>query len=199
MIDRQNGVTAVLERIGGAWSWVLAFGLIGLAAGVSMFFFTGQALYVIAVTFGFWLIVSGIYRFVGAFSVPAESGWLRALFAFLSMVSVAIGVYLLAHPVLSLLVITLTVGFFWIFSGMTELIAGIEFRGFPHRGWLIFGGITGVIAGWVIIFYPGISTLALALLLGFWLVVYGLTAVFSAFQLRSLTEPARAALRARHV
>lgn len=199
MIDKQDTLTTVLQRIGGAWAWVLAFGLIAVAAGVCMFFFTGQALYVIAIAFGIWLIVSGIYRFVGAFSVPGESGWIRALFGLLSMVSVAIGVYLLAHPVLSLLVLTLTVGFFWIFAGMTELLAGIEFRGLPHRGWVIFGGITGLIAGWVIVFYPGISTLALALLLGSWLVVYGLTAVFSAFQLRALTEPTRATLRARHI
>ena len=195
----QGDITDTLRRVGGAWGWLLAFGLIGIAAGLSMFFFTGQALLLIAATFGVWLIMGGVYRFVAAFSVPSENGWLRALYAVLSMISVAIGVYLLAHPVLSLLVLTLTVGFFWIVSGMMELFAGIELKGMPHRGWLIFGGVLGVIAGWVIIFSPGISTLALALLLGFWLVVYGLTAVIGAFRLRSLTRPVRAVVRAQHV
>jgi len=199
MSQLQGDITEMLKRVGGAWGWVLAFGLIGIAAGLCMFFFTGQALFVIAVTFGVWLILGGVYRFVAAFSVPGENGGLRALYALLSMISVAIGVYLIAHPVLSLLVLTLSVGFFWILSGMMELFAGIDLKGMPHRGWLIFGGVLGVVAGWIIIFSPGISTLALALLLGFWLVVYGLTAVMGAFRLRSLTRPARAMVHAQHV
>jgi uncharacterized membrane protein HdeD (DUF308 family) len=198
MSQVSSDITDTLKRLGGAWAWVLAFGLIGIAAGLSMFFFTGQALFVIAVTFGVWLIIGGVYRFVAAFAVPAESGWLRALYALLSMLSVAIGVYLCAHPVLSLIVLTVAVGFFWIFSGTMELFAGVELKGVPHRGWLIAGGILGVLGGWVIIFSPGISTLALALLLGVWLVAYGLTAVFAAFRLRSVTRPIRTILHPRH-
>lgn len=194
----RNDVEGVLKRIGSAWAWVLAFGLVGIAAGLCMFFFTGQALYVIAIAFGVWLIASGVYRFVGAFAMPVEHGWARALFALLAAAAVALGVYLLAHPALSLLVIVLSVGFFWIFSGTVELFAGIGIATLPHRGWLAFGGFLGILAGWIIVFYPGISVLALALLLGFWLVFYGLTAVISAFRIRSLTRPARAVLTPRH-
>lgn len=67
-----------------------------------------------------------MFRFVGAFSVPAESGWLRALYALLSAISVVIGVYLLDHPGVGLIVLTLTVGFFWIFSAWMKMIIGIE-------------------------------------------------------------------------
>lgn len=199
MDTTQNDIKGLLSKVGGAWGWLLAFGLVAIAAGLCMFFFTGQALYVIAIAFGIFLMASGVHSFVSAFAVPNENGWLRALYALLSMVAVAAGVYLVAHPVLSLLTLTLTVGFFWIFSGMMELIVGIEYEGLQHRGWLIFGGIMGIVAGWVIIFYPGISTVAIALLLGFWLVFYGLTAVFGSLQLRSATRPARAALKPRHI
>ena len=194
----QNDVRHVLKAIGGAWGWILAFGVIGIGAGVSMLFFTSQALYVIAIAFGIWLVVSGAYRFAGAFAVPDESGWLRALWAILSVVSVAVGVYLLAHPILSLLVLTLTIGFFWIFSGMMELVFGVELKVVPHRGWMIVGGILGIAGGTVILFWPGISLLSLALLLGIWLIAYGLTAVVSSFILRSHTGAARAVLHPRH-
>jgi uncharacterized membrane protein HdeD (DUF308 family) len=163
-----------------------------------MFLFTGQALYVIAIAFGVWLIFSGVYRFMGAFAVPDENGWLRALWAILSVVSVAVGVYLLAHPILSLLVLTLTIGFFWVFSGMVELVFGVEYKGMPHRGWMIVGGILGIAGGTVIFFWPGISVLALALLLGIWLVAYGLTLVISSFVLRRHTSGVRAVLSPRH-
>ena len=187
-----------LKRLGGAWGWLLAFGLVGIAAGLSMFFFTGQALYVIAIAFGVWLVAAGAFRFVAAFSVPAESGWMRVLYALLAALAIALGVYLIAHPALSILTITLTVGFFWLISGTMEFFLGIAMGPLPHRGLVIVGGLVGIIAGWVIIFSPGISTLALALLLGVWLIVYGLTAVVSAFRLHSATGSARAVLQPRH-
>ncbi len=188
----------VMKRVGGAWSWLFGFGAIGVAAGICMFFFTGQALHVIAIAFGVWLVIAGVFRFVGAFAVPHETEWVRALYALLAMVAVAAGVFLIAHPILSLLALTLTIGFVWIFMGMMELFVGVDLAGLPHRGWLIFSGAMSVIAGWVIVFFPGISILSLALLLGIWLVVYGASAMGAALRLRRLTQPVRGALRPQH-
>jgi len=197
MLEQQDDLTTVLQRVGGAWGWVLAFGLIGIAAGLSMLFFTGQALYVIAIAFGVWLACSGVFRFVSAFTFSGD-GWLRALTALMAAISIALGVFLLAHPVLSILVLAITVGFFWLFSGTLELMLGIELRGMPHRGWTIAGGLLGIAAGISIIVYPGISTLALALLLAFWLLMYGSTLVFAAFKVRGTTHSVRAVLAPRH-
>ena len=197
MSERQDYLTTMLKRIGGAWGWVLAFGLIGIAAGVCMLFFTGQALYFIAIAFGVWLMWSGVFRFVSAVALTGD-GWLRALTALMAAISIALGVFLLAHPVLSILVLAITVGFFWLFSGTLELMLGIELGGMPHRGWTIAGGLLGIAAGISIIVYPGISTLALALLLAFWLLTYGFTLVFAAFKLRSETSRVRAVLQPRH-
>ena len=197
MSDQQDYLTTMLKRIGGAWGWVLAFGLIGIAAGLCMLFFTGQALYVIAIVFGVWLVWSGVFRFVGAFSRTGD-GWTRALTGLLAAVSIALGVYLLAHPVLSILALTITVGFFWLFSGTLEFMLGLELRGMPHRGWTIAGGLLAIAAGISIIFYPGISTVALALLLAFWLLVYGFTLVSAAFKLRGTMHRVRTVLAPHH-
>jgi uncharacterized membrane protein HdeD (DUF308 family) len=197
MSEQQDHLTTMLKRIGGAWGWVLAFGLIGIAAGLCMLFFTGQALYVIAITFGVWLVSSGVFRFVSTFTFTGD-GSMRALTALLAAISIALGVYLLAHPVLSILVLAITVGFFWLLSGTLELMLGIELHGMPHRGWTIAGGLLGIAAGISIIVYPSISTLALALLLAFWLLTYGFTLVFAAFKLRGATQTVRAVLAPRH-
>jgi uncharacterized membrane protein HdeD (DUF308 family) len=194
----QDDLTEVLRRAGGAWGWFLAMGVITIAAGVSMFFFTSQALYVIAIAFGVYLIVSGIFHFVGAFSVPGEEGWLRALYALLAALSVVVGVYLVNHKILSLLVLTLLIGFFWVFAGTLQLMIGIEYRALPNRGATIFAGVADIIAGWVLVFYPGIGTLALALLLGVWLVVRGVVLVAGSLQLRSVGKGSQELLSARH-
>lgn len=116
----------------------------------------------------------------------------------MAAISIALGVFLLAHPVLSILVLAITVGFFWLFSGTLELMLGIELRGMPHRGWTIAGALLGIAAGIAIIVNPGVSTLALALLLAVWLLTYGFTLVFAAFKLRGTTQRVRAVLAPHH-
>ena len=191
-------VSDARDSLGGAWGWFLAFGVVSVAAGVCMFFFTGLALYVIAIAFGAWLVVSGIVRFFVALAVPRQHAWIGLLYALLSAVAAAAGVYLIAHPVLSLIVITAIIGIVWILSGTTELFIGTGTPGFPHRVWAIFGGLLGIVAGWFILFTPGISTLALAFLLGVWLILYGLALVISAFRIRSVQSSVRAVLTPRH-
>jgi len=191
----QGDLTDVLRRAGGAWGWLLAMGLVTIGAGVSMFFFTGQALYFIAILFGIYLIVSGIFHFVSAFSVPGEEGWLRPLYALLAALSVVVGVYLVNHKILSLLVLTLLVGLFWVFAGALQLMIGIEFRALPNRGGTIIAGAVDIIAGWVLVFFPGIGTFALALLLGVWLVVRGAVLVAGSMQLRAIAKGAPDSLR----
>lgn len=198
MTNVQDDITEGLKRIGGAWGWILVFGLLGIVAGLAVLFFTNDALLVIAVTFGAWLLVSGIFRFFAAFSVPMENGWVRALYAILAVFSVAVGVYLLVHPTLSLLVLTLTIGIFWLFHGNMELFIGAGTPGLPNRGWMIFSGLLGILAGVIIVLSPGTSVLALTLVLGIWLIAYGLTLVVGAFKVRSATTPVRAVLQPRH-
>lgn len=198
MTNVQDDITEGLKRIGGAWGWILVFGLLGILAGLAVLFFTNDALLVIAVTFGAWLLVSGIFRFFAAFSVPMENGWVRALYAILAVFSVAVGVYLLVHPTLSLLVLTLTIGIFWLFHGNMELFIGAGTPGLPNRGWMIASGLLGIVAGVIIVLSPGTSVLALTLVLGIWLIAYGLTLVVGAFKVRSATTPVRAVLQPRH-
>lgn len=198
MTNVQDDISEGLKRIGGAWGWILAFGVLGILAGLAVLFFTNDALLVIAVAFGAWLLVSGIFRFFATFAVPMENGWVRALYAILAVFSVAVGVYLLVHPTLSLLVLTLTIGIFWLFHGNMELFIGAGTPGLPNRGWMIFSGLLGILAGVIIVISPGTSVLALTLVLGIWLIAYGLTLVFGAFKVRSATSPVRAVLQPRH-
>jgi uncharacterized membrane protein HdeD (DUF308 family) len=56
------------------------------------------------------------------------------------------------------------------------------------RGWTIFMGALSVVAGVVVLVYPGISLLTLAVVLGVWLLVYGAMEIVLAFRLRSLGQ-----------
>jgi uncharacterized membrane protein HdeD (DUF308 family) len=174
-----------LKRIGRAWAWILAFGVISALVGLAAIFWPGATLVVVAVVFAVQLIVGSVFRFAAAFAVPVESGWLRALQALLAVLSFVVGIYLLGHVSLSLLVLALLLGFYWMFHGITELFVSIGHPKLPGRAWMILSGILSILVGVILVVAPGISLYALTLVLGIWLVVFGVMAVIRSLQIRS--------------
>ncbi len=67
----------MLRSVGRAWAWILAFGIISILVGLLALFWPGPTLVAIAIVFAVQLIIAGIFRFVAAFAIPGESGWLR--------------------------------------------------------------------------------------------------------------------------
>jgi uncharacterized membrane protein HdeD (DUF308 family) len=175
----------LLKRVGQAWAWILAFGIISALVGLAVIFWPNETLIVAAVVFAVQLIVGGVFRFAGAFAIPAENGWVRALQALLAVLSFAVGIYLLGHVALSLLILALLLGFYWMFHGITELFTAIGHAELPGRAWIILSGILSIIVGVILVVAPGISLFALTLVVGVWLIVFGVTAVIRALQIRS--------------
>jgi uncharacterized membrane protein HdeD (DUF308 family) len=178
----------MLTRVGRHWGWILAFGVVSVIVGLAAIFWPGATLIVVAVVFAVQLIVAGIFRFAAAFAVPGETGWLRALQALLAIFSFIVGVYLLGHVSLSLLVLAFVLGFYWLFHGITELFVAVGHADLPGRAWMIVSGILSVVVGVVVVVAPGISLVALTLVLGVWLIVFGVIAVVRAVQIRSLVH-----------
>ena len=178
----------MLKRVGQAWAWILAFGVISALVGLAVIFWPRETLIVVAIVFAIQLIFAGVFRFAAAFAVPNESGWLRALQALLAILSFVVGVYLLGHVSLSLLVLALLLGFYWLFHGITELFVAVGHAELPGRAWMIVSGILSVVVGVIVVVAPGISLLALTLVLGVWLIVFGVIAVIRSLQIRSMAH-----------
>ena len=182
---------ARLRRLGRAWPWILAFGIVSILVRVVAIFWPSATLVIIAIVFAVQLIVGGVFRFVGAFAIPGETGWLRALQAILAVLSFVVGVYLLGHVALSLLVLALVLGFYWMMHGVIVLFVAIGHPELPGRVWMIVSGLLSVLAGVLLIVLPGISLFALTLVLGVWLVLVGVMLALQAFHVRSATLPLR--------
>jgi len=177
-----------LKRVGRAWAWILAFGVISALVGLAAIFWPGATLVVVAVVFAVQLILGSAFRCAAAFAIPAESGWLRALQALLAVLSFVVGIYLLGHVFLSLLVLALLLGFYWMFHGITELFVAIGHPELPGRAWMILSGILSVVVGVILVVAPGISLYALTLVIGIWLVVFGVMAAIRSLQIRSVAS-----------
>jgi uncharacterized membrane protein HdeD (DUF308 family) len=186
-----NQYEGTLGALGKAWAWLLGFGVISILAGVAVLVWPGPTLQVIAVLFAIQLIVAGIFRFVGAFAVPRESGWLRALQAILAILSFGIGIYLLGHLQLSLLVLAFVLGFYWIASGVIELFLAIGHGEMPGRLWVAISGLLGIAAGTILVVAPGLSLFALTLVLGVLLIIFGVMLALQAWHARSAVSALR--------
>lgn len=188
----RNDYERWLSRIGRAWGWLLAMGIISVVIGLLVIFYPRATLLAIAILFGIQLIALGVFSFVGAFTTPDKSAWLRALSAVLAVFAFIAGIYLLRRPLLSLLVLAVLLGIFWIAHGVIELFLAIGDSVLPARGWVALSGILSIVAGALVLAFPGMTLLVLTLVLGVWLVVYGLILGVRAFRVHSAMQNLRA-------
>jgi uncharacterized membrane protein HdeD (DUF308 family) len=168
---------------------VLSFGIITLLAGVIVLAWPGETLLVIAVLFGIQLIIAGIFRFVTAFAAEDASGGTRVLLALLGVLSIIIGLWAVRHVLLTLIALVVLLGIFWVVNGAIELFTALSHRGMPGRGWTAAIGVLSILAGIIVLIYPGPSLLTLSIVLGIWLLVYGAMEIMAAFRLRGLAHP----------
>ena len=188
--ELQTDPADVLAGIGRHWGWVLAFGIVTLLAGLLVLAWPGRTIVVIAVLFGIQLVVAGIFRFVAAFATDDATGGTRVLLALLGVLSFIVGLYALRHILVTIAALALLLGIFWIVNGAVEAFTALSHRGMQGRGWTIFMGLLSIVAGIVVLVYPGISLATLAVVLGFWLLLYGVMEVVLAFRLRSVGHAA---------
>jgi len=195
-VGPQPGPADVLARLGRHWGWIMAFGTITLLAGVATLAWPGRTLIVVAVLFGIQLTVTGIFRFVAAFASDDLTGGTRVLLAVLGVLSLIIGLYAVRHVLITLLALALLLGIFWIINGAVELFMALSLPELENRAWTGVMGIVSIVAGVVVLAYPGISLLVLAVVLSIWLLFYGVMQITLALRLRSLAH--RAGVRAVH-
>jgi uncharacterized membrane protein HdeD (DUF308 family) len=174
----------MLAQLGRHWGWVLWFGMVTLLAGVVVLAWPGATLLVIAVLFGVQLIFAGAFRFVAAFATDDASGGTRVLLALLGVLSIIIGLWAVRHVLLTLLALVVLLGIFWVVNGTIELFSALSHRGMQQRGWTAAMGVLSILAGLVVLAYPGESLFTLSLVLGIWLLVYGTMEITAAFRLR---------------
>jgi len=173
-----------LGRIGRHWGWLLFFGVLMVAAGVCAVAWPGPTVVVLAVLFGIQIIVSGIFSFINAFAAD-ESGGMRVWNVILGLLGIVIGLYAVRHIIVSVVALALLIGD--LLGGLRDRadLRAIAHRELPHRGWMGFIGALSVVAGIIVIVWPGPSLVTLALVLGIWLIIYGIMQITLAFRVRS--------------
>jgi uncharacterized membrane protein HdeD (DUF308 family) len=178
---------------GRAWPAVLCGGLLLVAVGVMMFVWPAATLTIIAILIGAALVVSGLVKLFEGFTAKAESGGMRVAYIAIGLLAVLAGLYCLRHHALSLFLVAFVTGVYFIVHGISDL--GVAFSGnVPGRALRAVLGVFSIAAGILMVVWPGITLGLLIILVGAWLLFYGLVLCGLAFSLfRAAKEAKRAA------
>jgi uncharacterized membrane protein HdeD (DUF308 family) len=164
----------VLER-----GFLLATAIVAIVLGVVAIIWPGVTLVTVALVFGAYLVVSGVFRLVVAISAPRLRTGMRWFLGILGVLVLIAGVIALANPAESLLVLTFVIGFGWIVDGVAAIIGRTDAAAALPRWLAIVTGIISVIGGILILVLPGLAIATFVLVGGWILIAIGVSTLFS--------------------
>lgn len=176
--------TEAIAAVGRSWWLLLAVGVLTVALGLACLIWTSATVTVLAVLFGLYLLVSGVFQLAQSFSRSAH----RALLAISGILSIVLGVYMFKaiHNDNEAQLLALFIGIAWLFRGLTELIVGLQSKGVDGRGWLITGGLLMILGAIVIFVYPSLAIGTIVVITGIMFIVLGVSEIVGAFQIKKL-------------
>ena len=89
------------------------------------------------------------------------------------VVAILFGLAALLWPGLTVVVLVALFGAFALIDGIFAVVAAIGERGHGNWGWLLIGGIVGIVIGIVTFFWPAITALVLLDLIAIWALILG--------------------------
>jgi uncharacterized membrane protein HdeD (DUF308 family) len=173
--------SSVLAR-GGSFPiwWAILLIIVGFFA-LALPFEAGIA---IAIVVAVLVIVAGIAHLAGSFAARTTGGFFWRLLV--GCAYLIAGVYLLMHPKLSLVSLTLALAVLFFVEGIFHIVTWFQVRSAPGAGWLLFDGIVTLILA-VLIWrsWPASAVWALGTLVGINLLMSGFTRLMYSRALRA--------------
>jgi uncharacterized membrane protein HdeD (DUF308 family) len=167
---------------------VLFFGIVTLLLGVVVVLRPRDTIYAFAILLGIWLFVAGLFRIVTAIADHEDATGTRWLMAMLGLLSVIVGILFLRHTEETVTTLAFLIGLFWVVGGIIEFFTAYSDHGAPARTWRIAMGVLAFAAGIVTLVVPHLTLTTLAVIMGIWLILYGVLEIALSLQLRHLAD-----------
>jgi uncharacterized membrane protein HdeD (DUF308 family) len=182
--DPIPGLPGPLQQLArNAWQAVLLIGVAAVLLGLIALVWPHATLFALGALFGVYLLVSGILQLVAAFGTHTETS-LRVLAFVSGALSILLGLFCLRGALESILLLAIWIGIAWLFRGISQVAAAASDPEMPARGWQLFSGVLGILAGVVVLSSPVGSVWVLTLFAGIWLLVTGVAEIATAFRIR---------------
>jgi uncharacterized membrane protein HdeD (DUF308 family) len=150
--------------------WAILLIIVGFFA-LALPFEAGVA---IAVAVALLVIVAGVVHLIGTFAARTTGGFFWRLLV--GCAYLIAGVYLLLHPKLSLVSLTLALAILFFVEGIFHIVTYFQLRSVPGSGWLLFDGIvTLILAVMIWRSWPASAVWALGTIVGINFLMSGFT------------------------
>jgi uncharacterized membrane protein HdeD (DUF308 family) len=106
------------------------------------------------------------------------------VFGIRGAVAIVFGILTLVWPAITVVVLVMVYGFYAIVDGITHIAAAVGPAGRETRGFMIVGGAISIVAGIIAFSWPGITALALLVVIAIWAIFSGLVEIVAVARLR---------------
>jgi uncharacterized membrane protein HdeD (DUF308 family) len=170
-----------------AWGfrpWVALYtaAAVTFVLGLIVLIWPGATLLVLALLFGVYLVISGVLSLIEGFSEQRSDGAMRIAYVVLGVLGILLGLFCLRRIDVTVLLLAFMLSMFWITRGIVDLSIATSHRS-QQRGLRAFTGLLSLVAGVLVLFWPGISLTTLLVFAGAWLLIHGMTLGYLGYQL----------------
>ena len=121
-------VAAVNYKAGaGRRTWLFIRGIAGIVVGLITFFWPAITALALVIIIAAWALVTGVMELIFAFKANQDSA-IRWMFAISGILSLILGILLLARPIFGALVIVWVIGAYAVLAGILLIILGFRLR-----------------------------------------------------------------------
>lgn len=168
-----------LREASSRWWLFLILGIASVVLGMILLFDLVVAVETLALFIAFGLVFTGVEELLGS------SRYRRTFSIAAGIFLIVAGIVAMAWPGITLWALAVVTAIGLVLSGVVRVAAALMDR--PGGWvWLLAGGIISLVVGVMAIAWPDVTVLALAILLGIRMIIFGVVEIASALQLRSL-------------
>lgn len=167
----------------------LVLGLVTLIRGILLVAWPSATMYVLVVLLAIDLFVFGALQLARAFLGGGAAAGARTLVGIGGALSILLGFLVLRQPLQTVVVIGLLIGAWLVVRGVFDIVEGAAGRT-ASRAWSVVVGIVSVVAGAIVLLQPDLSLKALVVIVGVWMIVYGILLALTPLVLKRVLSEA---------
>ena len=157
-----------------ASGWSMLWGILMVICGILAISLPLASSIGIVIVLAWLILFAGVWHLIFAFQSHSAGGVVWQVL--LAIVYGVAGVYMLMHPLLGVLSLTLVLAIFLLVEGILEIVLYFGIRRVRHAGWVLFDGIVTLILG-ILIWaqWPSSSVWVIGTLVGISLIFSGIS------------------------
>lgn len=197
MTNLDPTLTAFASAARQVWYWPVLRGVLAVVLGIVALAWPAITAVAFVWVVGIFAIVDGVVEIVEGIRRRGTGGGTGILVT-MGVISVAVGVVLLAWPGKTAVVLTWIIGFWAVVYGLVQALASLALRRATGSGWGwgVLAGVLGIVFGLLILFNVNAGLVSIVWLLGIFAIVWGVMLVVLGFQVRALGRRAGTAATA---